>query len=981
MENKNRGSEWRKWDLHIHSPASFYWNGTKKYREMSRDEVINEIKTFIKIINESDIEVFCLMDYWTFDWYLELQEYIVNNPNELKKTVLPGMELRVESPTSYRLNVHFILSDKLTKQQLIDFKSELYIRSIDKKLSNDSLILFAKSLDVSKAKHHSFDDPKNLSEEKLLQLGAQTAEITKESLHNAFKQIPDLSGFVFLPYDTSDGLLKLDWKKHPHADNYFMQTADIFESRDQVNIDLISGKRTEENESIFENFFKTLGNKSKPCVAGSDAHKYSDFGKFPSNKITWIKAQPTFEGLKQIIYEPEERVKIQKEMPEAEKLDNLMIEKVTFTSSHNKFTSNPIYFNKNLNVIIGGKSSGKSILLYNIARTLSTDDNLFKDESIENKYNFRENNEDNSYTDLEYNFEVNTKVDGVSQKRFDENNKNIIPDVKYIPQNYLIKLAEPEQYKKGESLNKIIRKLIIEDKTSKDGYNDFLLNVKANDKKRENLIKEYLDLKEKILSLDESLKGKSDKLTLEKNIESNLNKINELKKNVGLTQEEINRYNDLQDDLKEINSNRDKIINDYKKIKTFNQQVIDQLNKISNDKKNIVLTLENDKIKYDFENKYLKLEELTTEINQYIKSYEIIINEEGVNKFINENIFKSLLNDINKCKKESENQLDYFRKNEEVEKHIKILENSIEESRKNLSSITKITNEKLIFEKELKKKKIDLFLLYISNFREYIGIIENLRNRVSGLDKDGLKITGLIQFNFPKFRNKMLEISHGGSKTYKKWNIFEENYSALYNYNIKKFIKDIKEVFKSIDNDEYILLSKIDKSHAINNLLDDYFFDYWQVEYKKDKLGKMSTGKASFVILMIIIGLSDSKTPILIDQPEDNLDNRSVTNDLVKYLKEKKKERQIILVTHNANIVVNADAENIIVANQKGQNEDDEEGSIYQFDYINGALEDTFQKNKDIKDLLKSMGIREHIAEIVEGGKEAFKKREEKYGF
>ena len=45
-----------------------------------------------------------------------------------------------------------------------------------------------------------------------------------------------------------------------------------------------------------------------------------------------------------------------------------------------------------------------------------------------------------------------------------------------------------------------------------------------------------------------------------------------------------------------------------------------------------------------------------------------------------------------------------------------------------------------------------------------------------------------------------------------------------------------------------------------------------------------------------------------------------------------------------------------------------------------GFLEDTFAKN-DSTDLLKSMGIREHIAEIVEGGKEAFKKREEKYGF
>lgn len=132
-----------------------------------------------------------------------------------------------------------------------------------------------------------------------------------------------------------------------------------------------------------------------------------------------------------------------------------------------------------------------------------------------------------------------------------------------------------------------------------------------------------------------------------------------------------------------------------------------------------------------------------------------------------------------------------------------------------------------------------------------------------------------------------------------------------------------------------------------------------------------------------MIKLSEIKGPILIDQPEDNLDNRSVTNELIEYLKEKKKERQIILVTHNANIVVNADAENIIIANQRGQSDDDQLGSPYLFDYINGALEDVnpISTNQDEKDLLKSMGVREHITQIVEGGKEAFKKREEKYGF
>ncbi len=169
-------------------------------------------------------------------------------------------------------------------------------------------------------------------------------------------------------------------------------------------------------------------------------------------------------------------------------------------------------------------------------------------------------------------------------------------------------------------------------------------------------------------------------------------------------------------------------------------------------------------------------------------------------------------------------------------------------------------------------------------------------------------------------------------------------------------------------------------SSAIKTILDDYFFDYWKINYKNDQLGEMSTGKASFVILMLIIGLSKSKAPILIDQPEDNLDNRSITTDLVNYLRNKKLDRQIIIVTHNANVVVNADAENVIVANQKGQN-NEFSSSVFKFDYINGAIENSFEKVVGETDVLKSMGIRQHIADIVEGGKEAFIMREKKYRF
>ena len=90
---------------------------------------------------------------------------------------------------------------------------------------------------------------------------------------------------------------------------------------------------------------------------------------------------------------------------------------------------------------------------------------------------------------------------------------------------------------------------------------------------------------------------------------------------------------------------------------------------------------------------------------------------------------------------------------------------------------------------------------------------------------------------------------------------------------------------------------------------------------------------------------------------------------------EKKKERQIILVTHNPNIVVGADAENVIVANQHSEDSPNTHG--IQFDYTNGSLENTYTKN--VKYTLEKQGIREHVVEILEGGKEAFEKREKKY--
>jgi len=139
----------------------------------------------------------------------------------------------------------------------------------------------------------------------------------------------------------------------------------------------------------------------------------------------------------------------------------------------------------------------------------------------------------------------------------------------------------------------------------------------------------------------------------------------------------------------------------------------------------------------------------------------------------------------------------------------------------------------------------------------------------------------------------------------------------------------------------------------------------------------MSQGKQSFVVLKLLLEFSDKTCPILIDQPEDSLDNRAIYNELVEYLKDKKKHRQIIIVTHNPNVVVGADSEQIIVANQNDIKFKNSNG--IKFEYVSGGIEHSRVKSKKDIPVLYSQGIRQHICEVLEGGNQAFQKREKKY--
>ncbi len=118
----------------------------------------------------------------------------------------------------------------------------------------------------------------------------------------------------------------------------------------------------------------------------------------------------------------------------------------------------------------------------------------------------------------------------------------------------------------------------------------------------------------------------------------------------------------------------------------------------------------------------------------------------------------------------------------------------------------------------------------------------------------------------------------------------------------------------------------------------------------------LSKGQKCTAILTLV--LLESNRPLIIDQPEDDLDNRFVVDDVVEKLREEKEKRQFIVATHNANITVSADAE-LILALDADEKRGKEEAS--------GSIDD--------------LNIREAVERILEGGRSAFIMRKEKYGF
>ena len=886
--NFSRGSEWRKWDLHFHTPSSFDYAN----KSITDDDIIN-------ILYENNISVVCITDHNFIDTQRIRK---LQNLGKDKIVVFPGIEFCSELGGSEA--VHFI--------GIFPEKSD--IESIWTKLQGKL----------------------NLTPDDITNRGGH--ERIQSDLMDTCDIIHELGGLTSIHAGTKSDtienikntlLVKMEQKRRILSE--FIDILELGKPDDIIAYETI--------------VFKSI-NFRLPMILCSDNHNLNNY----SLKCNcWIKADTTFEGLKQITYEPEGRVSIQEANPNLKKLYNI-IEKVKFidSSGNNKFTDIEIGFNPYLNAIIGGKSSGKSLLLHSIAKTIG----------------FKSNNKD--YEKILEKIDLDVYYADDPEKKRTTEDRRII---EFLPQLHIERIVREKSENTTDSQNyfdDFIEELICQEEEIKELYEVHSNRVGDFNEKLESDIKLWVSLDKELSHSKEELKPLGDKRAIQKEIDKILNSIENLKLKAGLSDSESQLYNSL------IKSNEECCLK-IEQLKKHKSEITNLRNYLANCINDSISSF----LHFDTQDNYTKnlfynlrsdIEILITkEINMF---FEML--EKKEHKIAN---ITSLLN--TKIEKNNTQLFPIMAKNK-INDEIELHNNNVKIEKLKIESIIQKENE--IAEIEKKRNEI----LFIDNYKI---VLESYNELAQSINKSigekwiagnaNLTLTASPIFETSKFIDSIGSVINMQSYLEKQFpNCGFSASDYLYD---NSHINNIKNILFNVLNDEnrFSNFKKSGNTEALMRaVLKDCNYIDFDIIKSGDSLQNMSEGKKGIVVLQLYLSLSKSDCPILIDQPEDNLDNRTVYVELNDYIKQCKQRRQIIMVSHNANLVVNTDAENVIVANQAG--EDGKDNKEFKFEYINGALENSFYDSKQ-KGILYQKGIKEHVCEILEGGIDAFKKREEKY--
>ena len=953
MTIQSSGSEWKQWDLHFHTPSSYDYDD---------NSVTNE--DIIDAMEKSDISAFAVTDHHEID----IQRYKELSALGQAKgiTVLPGIEFLSDSRGSDP--IHFIAI--FSEDSDIDWIwGELQHRTELKKIHNE------------KKKHNEvYCDLKN------------TVEIVKE-----------LGGIVTIHAGTKSNSIENITNSLPHAVAQKLDIASI--------IDIFELGKESDQKAYKEMVFPAI-EKELPLIICSDNHNAN---KYIRKQKLWIKGSPNFEGLKYALNEPIERFFIGMQpdvLGRADKNKTKYLRNLSIYRS-GKFEPKSIWFdqteiplNKELVVIIGHKGSGKSALGDILAMCLDaehSEDYIFLNESKFRKKGLAER----FSASVEFLNEEKTKErklshlsDGTQQRR-----------IRYLPQSYFERVCN--EVGSADEFRAEIEKVVfqyvpIEKRLGKSSFRD-LIDVKKSLAERniESIRNSISKLNENIIDL-ENLSTIEYKKKLSSKVEL---KETELRTHVKSKPEVVSNPAEKENSSDSSNASR---LNALNKTKKAISQKIDELKVNISERSAMIVQLV--ELSADLKYKSNELKSVLDAGKDLAKKCDLDLSL-VVRVEFDESIIKSKINELKQLNLRDEKELladsdgtdsdTLAMKMGKVELEIGSVVSTLSNESKNyqeyLDNKAAWTNKRLsiVGDKEVPgsleylKEKIkyiekemenELLSLRIERVDEAINILKmkyeiqsffdevkiEIENSVDVTKVSGLSIASALHCSTKISENILKDIlknkassfyGPGGNKVLQDELISPVDWSDLNSVRtfFTKFIEYLEMDHRPDNSMKKTCIADVTRDRKT---LYDYLFGmeyiepHYELQQDEKNLEQLSPGERGALLLIFYLVLDREDIPLIIDQPEDNLDNNSVARILVPYIQSAKKTRQIIMITHNPNLAVVSDAEQVIKVDIDKQNGN-------KFSYMSGGIE-----NKSIN---------EAILDVLEGTLPAFTERKDKY--
>lgn len=900
------GSVWNKWDLHIHSPMTHQANNFDG----------ESIEGYVTKLYEQQLSLVGITNYFYFadDELESIREEILKQ--QVPITVLGNIEFRInqQNKDGEWINVHCIFSDSQTTEDINGVLSTLPLVNT----TVDNKTIYCSSNSMNKA-------------------GVQPSDAMvdfKILLQHLRNHLTFGTDYLIAVCPNGYGGFRPDIKE-----GRSLALAVEIEKQGQIIL-----ARAEDRDFFLKNLKRYDGALSKPVFACSDAHSTNGHGDAENRSFgigenyTWVKAKATFEGLRQTLIEPDSRVQQSDNFIEQSflkpRFKSIELGGDIFTGQLIKFENKTIPLNPNLVAIIGGRGAGKSLFL----------------DSMYSLFNHKSASQNARNVNVESLTITVDQGDG-TELTFDSLDDTY--SYLHVSQGDIKKFSQKPSELSGE-----IKKMLAIHHSNFDSvtssaitenigkYRSFVQyrEMSDSDDNRVNRPKYQKDIIDRNTKLMATIKNPQNQQLIE-NYQGNLKSAN-AKRAIIQDLKEVQAQ--IQRSILEINQNLDLLNN---KPELLNKIPLVIASDTEQTIASNIQVFEQDIEQSDQDNLAIVTKFKEQGINQDIGSLLEKISEY-------QSAIDNADNRLAEIQQRTEQYLDYVKRRAEL---VLTYRTYLEEQKSNIDQkFQSLTEHKAHWDEAqnalVKKMISDIKIngsIVFDNDKFYSGLEACINRGRFRSTQDKTTSERLQEMFAVSTINDFFELI-AGVKQISCEGVVDEHGNPQ-----KISIEDFfwkSEYFNQ--GGRFELLNYLFSPESIKRFL----YVNAEFEYKGKTVDKLSVGQRGTFYVCLKLATDPFGSPFVFDQPEDDLDNDFIMGQLVPLFREIKKYRQVIIVTHNANLVVNTDAEQIIVASNEGE----------VISYESGALEDG--------NVTKNEGTRASICNILEGGSYAFEKRERKYG-